>query len=188
LPKEERFQLCSADELARLAREGDLCVLDHLTRCYGERLFAIGRRHCRSLEDAEDAVQEALLSAGKKLESWRGDAPLEAWVGRMVANACHKLTRGRKNDPTLHTTEAEVEGGPSPELEARRAELATTLGEALLGLDPRDRVIVLLAETEDWTGPQIAEKMGMTPAAVRQRLSRARTKMRGQIVTQGFQL
>jgi RNA polymerase sigma-70 factor (ECF subfamily) len=175
------FQVCDPDELARLAREGDVAVLDSLTRCYGERLFAIGRRHCRDQEDAEDAVQDALLSAGMNLQSYRGDSALEAWVGRMVANACHKMTRGLKNSDALHVTEVDLEGGDSPELAARRAELARELGEALLELPPKDRVIVLLAETEDWTGPQIAEKLEMTPAAVRQRLSRARLTLQAKI-------
>jgi len=182
----EKFTICSPGELARLAREGDVKVLDNLTRCYGERLFAIGQRHCRNTEDAEDAVQEALLSAARNLDSWRGDGALQAWVGRMVANACHKLMRGQKNDPSLHASDVDVEGEDSPELEARRAELANTLGEALLSLGPQDRVIVLLAEAEDWTGPQIADELQMSPAAVRQRLSRARSHLREMVQAADF--
>ncbi len=182
----ESLSVCDADELVRLARSGDLAVLDQLTRCYGERLLAIGRRHCRSTEDAQDAVQDALLSAGTHLEKWRGDGGLESWVGRMVANACHKMSRGQKNDPSLHDVESEVVSEQSPELDARRAELATALGHALLDLDPVDRAIVLLAEAEDWTGPQIAERIDLTPAVVRKRLSRSRTKLREKLVREDF--
>jgi RNA polymerase sigma-70 factor (ECF subfamily) len=56
--------------------------------------------------------------------------------------------------------------------------MSEILGQVLEELQPRDRVIILLAEAEDWTGPEIAEKLGMTPGAVRTRLSRARTRVR----------
>jgi len=177
----ERFTICDTAELARLARTGDFAALDGLTRCYGARLFAIGRRHCRDQQEAEDAVQDALVSAAQNLETWRGDGALEAWVGRMVANACHKITRGQKNQWHTHSTDIELATDVSPEVSIQQAELAEMLGEALLELPPVDRVIVLLAETEDWTGPQIAEHLELSPAAVRKRLSRARQQLRERV-------
>ena len=175
----ERVGLCEPQDLARMAREGDIEALERMTRCFGERLQRVGRRYCRDAEQAEDAVQDALLSAGTHLRDFRGEGSLEGWLVRMVANACHHMRRGRKNDPALHATEIDLSTpADTPEDLAVRGELTESLGDALQKLEPRDRAILILAEAEDWTGPQIAEELGMTAGAVRTRLSRARTRMR----------
>jgi RNA polymerase sigma-70 factor (ECF subfamily) len=124
-------------------------------------------------------MQDALLSAGKHLQNFRGEGSIEGWLVRMVANACHHIRRGRKNDPTLHDVSTVLTAGSaSPEDTAQAGELSTALGEALLSLSPEDRTIVLLAEGEGWTGPEIAERTELSPGAVRVRLSRARAKLR----------
>ena len=171
--------LCDPHELVSLVKKGDIEALDRMTRCYGERLLAVGRRYCRNEEDAHDAVQDALLSAGRNLTSFRGDGSLEGWLVRMVTNACFRMRRGRKNDPSLHDHDAVLPADDdSPEAMAGRLQLAEAIGRALEELSPKDRLILLLAEAEDWTGPQIAERMGMTPGAVRTRLTRARARLR----------
>lgn len=174
-----------AHALARLARAGDLAALDALTRAAGDRLLAAGRRYCASQADAEDAVQDALVAAGTHLADWRGEGPLEGWVVRMVARACARMRRGRKNDPRWNLRDVDVAGGTDPESEARRAELAGRLGAALATLAPEDRAILLLAEAEGWTGPEIAAETGLSPEAVRARLSRARRRLRAQLADLG---
>jgi len=181
-PKHLHSRLCSPTELADLARAGDIEVLDRATRCFGQRLLAIGKRHCRSESDAEDAVQDALASAGEHLEDWRGDGKLESWLGRIVVNACRRMRRGRKNDPTTHVRDAElVTDDPHPELRAARTELAETLSQALVDLGPKDRAIVLLSDVEGWKGPEIAKRLNMSPGSVRTRLSRARARLRDKL-------
>jgi RNA polymerase sigma-70 factor (ECF subfamily) len=172
-------QYCDTQKLIEMMRANDLEALDRMTRCFGRRLLDVGRRYCRTEAEAEDAMQDALLSAGKHLQDFRGEGSVEGWLVRMVANACHHLRRGRKNDPTLHdvsyvlTTEKST-----PEDSAQAGELSQALGKALLALQPQDRTIVLLAEAEGWTGPEIAERVGLSAGAVRVRLSRARAKLR----------
>ena len=186
--------MCDPGEMIAQVRAGDLGALDRMTRCYGERLLAVGRRYCRDSDQAQDAVQDALLAAGQALTSFRGDGSLEGWLVRMVANACHRMRRGRKNDPALHVAAADAEPGAlhtdeaSPEESATRLELAETIGAAMLELEPKDRLILLLAEAEDWTGPQIADELGMTPGAVRTRLTRARARMRSSLTAAGADL
>lgn len=170
---------CEPAELVALMRAGDLAALERMSRCYGERLVQIGRRYCRTAEDADEAVQDTYVQAGKHLARFRGEGSVEGWLVRMVINACRQKARGRKNDASLHTTEAELsDGREGPEALAGRGELAQALGEALLVLSADDRVLVILSDAEGWTGPEIAEKTGMTPGAVRTRLSRARRRLR----------
>ncbi|MDP2311895.1 MAG: sigma-70 family RNA polymerase sigma factor [Pseudomonadota bacterium] len=175
---------CAPGHLARLLRGGDIAALDHLTRCHGERLLSVGRRHCPTNEDAHDAVQDALLAVGEHPDAWRGEGPPEAWVARMVAHACHRRCRGRKNDPALHETDVDVgDDRGDPEASVARGEALRTLVEGMDALAPEDRALLLLADAEDWTGPEIAAHTGLSAAAVRKRLSRARDKLRAALAT-----
>ena len=170
---------CDPRRLLELVRAGDTSSLDQITRCYGARLMAAGRRHCRTSSEAEDAVQDALLIASRELESFRGEGSLEGFLVRIVARACRRISRGRKNDPTLHDVEhSPVDSASSPEAEAERRELGAALDQLLLALEPTDRAILLLAELEDYTGPQIAAELRLSAGAVRTRLTRLRKRLR----------
>jgi len=168
-----------------MVRAGEIEALDRMTRCYGERLLTVGRRYCRDEDRAQDAVQDALLSAGEHLEDFRGDGSLEGWLVRMVANACHRMRRGRKNDPKWNAELDELGAPPaevdSPEQGALRGELAVALGDALLRLEPKDRALLLLSDGEGWKAPELAESLDMSPGALRTRLSRARKRLREEL-------
>jgi len=165
--------------MVRLMKAGDLTALDRITRCFGQRLLAVGRSRCRDEDDAQDAVQDTLLQAGRHLADFRGDGSLEGWLVRMVANACWRMRRGRKNDPGLHDTEAVLtDPAGSPEEAAAVGQLAEALGRVLGELSPDERSLLLLADGEGWTGPEIAERLGITPGATRVRLHRVRAKVR----------
>ncbi|TNE84024.1 MAG: sigma-70 family RNA polymerase sigma factor [Deltaproteobacteria bacterium] len=175
-------ELCHPDKMIAAAKRGDLTVLEEMTHCYGQRLAAEGRRRCRTPEEAEDAVQDALLSAGQHLTDFRGEGSLEGWLVRMVANACHRLRRGRKNDPTLHVFDKVLEADQaSPERQVAEGELLGVLAEVMEELSPTDRLILLLAEGRGDTGPEIGEELGLTAQAVRSRLSRARKRVRAEL-------
>ncbi|MDF3069243.1 MAG: rpoE3 [Polyangiaceae bacterium] len=162
----------------QLVRQGSADALDQITRCYSERLMAAGRRHCRTHTEAEDAVQDALVSAAQHLTELRDDSRLEGWLVRVVASACRRLSRGHKNAPGVAAEERELTSDASdPEEEAARRELARLLESRLLELPPRDRSILLLAELEGFSSARIAAELGMTDGAVRVRLSRLRARL-----------
>jgi RNA polymerase sigma-70 factor (ECF subfamily) len=170
---------CDPEHLTALVRSGDPRALDRITRCYGDRLLAAGRRHCRTVDEAEDAVQDALVTASKKLDTFRGEGSLEGWLIRIVASACRRMSRGRKNSVELHDDRVELlVGASSPESEAGQHELGDVLAEALLELDPEDRLILLLSEVDGFDAPEVAARVGTTPGAVRTRLSRIRGRLR----------
>jgi RNA polymerase sigma-70 factor (ECF subfamily) len=172
---------CSPERLMQLVRAGTghQQALDQITRCYSERLLEAGRRHCRTGSEAEDAVQDALITAAEHLTELRDDSKLEGWLVKVVASACRRIGRGRKNDHGLHD-EAAGELQPSehdPEAELARRELGLLLEQELLTLPPRDRSILLLAELEDFSTAEIARELGMSEGAVRTQLSRLRRRM-----------
>lgn len=170
---------CSPERLMRLVREGHGSALDQITRCYSQRLLEAGRRHCRTGSEAEDAVQDALVTAAEHLAELRDDHKLEGWLVKVVASACRRIGRGRKNDAGLHehgAGEAQP-GDDDPEAELGRRELGLLLEQELLALVPRDRSILLLAELEDFSAAEIGSELGMTEGAVRTQLSRLRSRL-----------
>ena len=169
---------CDAEQLVSLVLSGDQKALDEITRCFGARMVSAGRKACQNSQDADDAVQDALLAAGTNLSSFRGDGSLEGWLVRMVINACHRMHRGKKNDPHLHGSEEEPTSLDNPETSAAQGEMIERVGKALLALSPADRVILLLAEAEEWTAPEIAKALSLSAVAVRSRLMRARKKVK----------
>lgn len=179
MPALSSDDVCNPDRLTALVKSGDPRALDHVTRCYGDRLLAAGRRHCRTADEAEDAVQDALVAAATKLDSFRGDGSLEGWLVRIVASACRRMSRGRKNSASLHDDKVDLlVATTSPESEAGEHELGEALSAALLELDPDDRLIVLLSEVDGFDAPEVAVRVGLTPGAVRTRLSRIRGRLR----------
>jgi RNA polymerase sigma-70 factor (ECF subfamily) len=170
---------CDAEVLKALVRRRDPSALDRLARCYGERLLRAGRRHCRTGEEAKDAVQDTFITAAARLQDFRGDGNLEGWLVRIVASACRRMSRGQKNDPARHEDElALLDPGHSPEAEAAQNEVAHWLHRALLELPAGDREILLLASVEGMEGPEIAAHLQVSPGALRVRLHRARTRLR----------
>jgi RNA polymerase sigma-70 factor (ECF subfamily) len=163
----------------RLVRQGDSEALDQITRCYSQRLLEAGRRHCRTRAEAEDAVQDALLVASEHLSELRQDGSLEGWLVSVVASACRRIGRGRKNDGALHVTEPAVDlaAQGDPEDDAARRELLELLDRTLLELSAADRSIVLLAELEDFSAAEIGAELGLSEGAVRTRLSRLRARI-----------
>jgi RNA polymerase sigma-70 factor (ECF subfamily) len=168
---------CSPERLMRLYREGHAQALDQITRCYSQRLLEAGRRHCRTLSEAEDAVQDALISAQEQLGALRDDHKLEPWLVKVVATACRRISRGLKNAAALDAEQIELFSDEDPERDAARRELGMALERLLLTLSPVDRSIVLLAELEDFGAAEIAAELGMTAGAVRTRLSRLRATL-----------
>ncbi len=175
--------LCDPEVLVALVRAGRREALDRMTRCYGARLIAVGRRQCSDADQARDAVQDALVAAAEHLTDFRGDGSLEGWLSTMVTRACRRMQRGRKNDPALHAelSPQTVGQAPLPDELAAQARLAGALDTALLTLPPDDRAMVLLADVDGWRATEIAEAMAMTDGQVRTRLSRARRRLRDEL-------
>jgi RNA polymerase sigma factor (sigma-70 family) len=137
-----RCHECRPDLIAELVRAGDMAALDRISRCYGAHLLAVGRRVCRDHERARDAVQDALLAAGERLDQYRGEGSVEGWLVAMVANACRSGQRGRKDQAEWNRPldeESPTCAGDRPDDGAARSELAEALEAALADLPPRGR-------------------------------------------------
>lgn len=176
---------CDSESLLLLMRAGDIQALDRLSTCYGPRLASVARRRCRRPEDAEDAVQLALLEAGRARARWAGVRDPLAWLATLVSRSCGRLNRGAANDPDRHNADVELPCTcASPEAQAADHELGEQISRGLARLSRTDRVVLLLA-AEGWTGPEIATELGLSADAVRSRLKRARRSVAESLASDG---
>lgn len=181
--------------LIQAAQQGDLDAFNRLVLAYQDMLYAQAYRMINEPAVAEDATQDAFISAYRNLKSFRGGS-FKAWLLRIVTNACYDELRRRKRRPTtplepLDQDEEEIESphwladpGESPEDAAERAELADALQDCLQGLSPEFRSVVILVDIQGMNYQDASEAVGTALGTVKSRLARARLKLRDCL--QGF--
>ena len=148
-------------------------------------------RFLRSEEDAQDAVQEAFLSAFRAIDRFQGDSRISTWLHRIVVNASLMRLRTRRRKPEQSIEEllprfledghvevptAPWKAGADQLLESR--ESRDQVREAIGQLPENYRTVVLLRDIEEFDTDQTAEALGISRAAVKTRLHRARQALR----------
>lgn len=179
----------SADELAALvaaAKGGDRRAFDEIVQATSADTYALALRLTANEEDAKDVVQEAYLRAYRGLRRFRGEASFTTWLYRITANcASTQLTkRSRHRHEDLDGEAAEVRDqrpDVDPERRAEGALLRGQVTEALEMLPPRLRTVVVLRDVYDLPHEAIAAELGISEAAAKVRLHRARVRLRAQL-------
>ena len=99
-------------DLLRAHVAGDSAAFDTLVRRHRDRLWAVALRTLGDREEAADAVQDALISAFRSADSFRGDSAVTTWLHRIVVNACLDRVRRRKSRPTVELPEVDLPAAP----------------------------------------------------------------------------
>lgn len=172
-------------------RAGEDAAFDELVRLTGGRLLAVARRMLQCEDDAQDAVQEAFLSAFKSLDRFDGRSRLTTWLHRITVNACLMKLRSQRRRPERPISgmlpEFLADGhqknpsrpwnhAPDPGIETQ--EVRTLVRTKILELPEMYRVVLLLRDIEELDTDETAAVLGITPAAVKTRLHRARQALR----------
>jgi RNA polymerase sigma-70 factor (ECF subfamily) len=159
---------------------------------YGDRLLAVARRLLRSAEDAADAVQDAFVSALAARRSFQGDSTVYTWLYRIVVNVCLMKLRSRpraKCMPLERLLQASDDGGgchqrpfsrrgERAEADLEREELRVAVRACIDKLPDDFRTILMLRDIEQLDTDRTAELLGLSRAAVKTRLHRARQALR----------
>lgn len=171
---------CDDEALKQRITAGDSDALDALFRCSKDALTRYLRSRCGDVSDADDALQNTFESATRFIEGYRGDASPRGWLFRVAANACSRLRRGKKNAPALHEPigTREFVDAAAPDPEARVLSRVDAVFAAIAQLEPTDRAIILLRDGDGVSTREAAEKLGLSEAAVKSRLHRARSAVR----------
>jgi RNA polymerase sigma-70 factor (ECF subfamily) len=168
-------------DLVRSAKQGDKDAFTSLVLRYGDRLYSVAYRILRDASRAEDAVQQAFLTAWRELRSLRDDDRLEAWLYRLLVNACFaEIRHTRRWQPGLRViTDPEV--GPATEDTQASVALRDELERAFRRLSGEQRAVLAMHHYLGLSGAEIAETLGLSPGTVRSRLHYARQQMRAAI-------
>lgn len=182
----EEVTLEERDLLDRLRRD-DEGAYEELVRAVGGRLLAVARRISRTEQDAEDAVQEAFLSAFRSLPQFDGRSSLSTWLHRIVVNAAVRRARAsaRRNessiDALVHRFDASGDYADRPQPWAHtpddphtRLQTREALTRAIDELPDEYRTVILLRDVYGHESRAVAASLGISDALVRQRLHRAR--------------
>lgn len=170
--------------LLTAARQGDHAALGALLEKHQKRVFGFGVKMCGDSEDAKDVAQETLLTMARSVRDFRGDASLTTWLYTVARSFCIKKRRRAKGAPEHHepldhaTREGASEPAPTPEQMLLGRETRETVATALDQLEPEAREVVILRDIEGLSAAEVAEVTGLSVAAVKSRLHRARAALR----------
>ncbi len=171
--------------LIEYAKDGDLTAFNRLALTYQDIAYGVAYRIMGDPAAAEDATQDALISAYKSLHSFRGGS-FKSWLLRIVTNRCYDELRRYKRRPQFSLDEKSEETDayayiqsdePTPERAHQRQELTRAIERCLQGLPEDQRVAAVLRDVEGYDYAEIADIMGSSLGTVKSRLNRARKKM-----------
>ncbi len=182
--------------LARTAA-GDRDAFDALVARHHGAVNRLARTLTRSTAAADDVTQETFLSAWRHAGGFQGTGSVRGWLLTIAHHAAGRHRRLRAGEPTdpLPLEDLGLAAGygaepaapgPTPETGAAEAERRRALEAALGTLPEADREILVLRDLEGLTGPEAAEALGLTLAAMKTRLHRARLKLMAALRQGGF--
>jgi len=175
-------------KLIRAGQRGNAEAVETLFRRYQRPLFQTALRVLGNSEDAEDALQDGLLSAYRNLKRFEGRSQFSTWLTRIVINAALMKRRSAKSRPAisldeppreddLPATEKFADDGPDPEQVYASTELREMINENLDELSPLLRSAFVLREVHGYSTGEAARKLGVTENTLKARLWRARHQL-----------
>jgi RNA polymerase sigma-70 factor (ECF subfamily) len=173
------------DDLLAAAQAGDSRALDRLVVLHRQGVYRYGLHVCRTTEDAEDAVQEALWAATRAIQTFRGAASsIASWLFTIVRRECLRLLDRQRRFPagqggTADDVTAQVVDPADLVATRRRIQL---LASALAELEPLHREVILLRDIQELSAPEAAARLGISIPALKSRLHRARVSLRDHVL------
>ena len=165
-------------DLVEAARRGDHEAFEVLATSAGDRLYALARLILRDVGMAEDAVQEALVRAWQQLPSLRDAERFDAWLHRLLVNACADQGRQRRRwSQQVRPLPVEPSIGDHSGSVADREQLERAFGR----LKPEQRAVVVLHHYSGFTAAEIARILEIPEGTARSRLHYATEAMRAAI-------
>ncbi|PYN10510.1 MAG: RNA polymerase subunit sigma [Candidatus Rokuibacteriota bacterium] len=178
--------------LVQALRQGEPAAAEQLVNTYGDRVYRLAIRITGLNEDAEEVAQDALWTAARKIDMFKGDAAFGSWLYRITANAAYQKLRARKGrqhelpweqllpalDEAGRHFEPMDDWSPRVDEHALQGELREVLTTAIEGLPPDYRTAFVMHDMEGLSNPEITETLGISLPAVKSRVHRSRLFLR----------
>jgi RNA polymerase sigma factor (sigma-70 family) len=183
-------------DLIQAAQSGDLESFNLLILRYQNLLFGIALRLLNDEDAASDAVQEALISAFRRFDTFRGDS-LRSWLARVVVNACYDEMRKKRRQHSVPLEQFNSDGEEietsywlidpesDPELQFETFELESAIQSSLNKLAPIYRLMLVLVDIEGLSYEEAAMAAHVPVGTVKSRLARARSQMQKSLQVAG---
>lgn len=176
------------ESLVRVAQRGDTRGFDELVRRYRDKVYRLCFKILRHEDDAEEAAQDAFLSAYRGIRNFKVESTFSTWMYRIATNASlMKYRKRREGHVSLEQSQGanpEGEGlqlpdwSTQPVTDLLNAETREVMEEGVERLSEDLRTVFLLRDIEGHSNTEVAEILEITVAAVKSRLHRARLLLR----------
>ena len=162
--------------LVKKAKDRDITAFSELYAMYSEDLYRFALYSLNSKEDAEDAVQEAVVRAYKTIGNLRDDSLFKSWLFKILSNECKSQLKKNKKNPDLLPEDDYIFliEDESAGTNFRSVELV----EALKSLTPPDGQIILLSIIGGFKSDELSKIYNLSPSTIRSRQKRALEKLR----------
>lgn len=160
---------------------GDPLAFETLVRRHRDRLWAVALRTTGDPEEAADSLQDALISAYRRAEQFRGDSAVTTWLHRIVVNASLDRLRRRAVRAAAPLPDdndnlpGAVVADPVDHMDRRDTQLVVTA--ALAELPEDQRAAILLVDVEGWSVEDAARQLGIPEGTVKSRCHRGRARL-----------
>lgn len=175
-PRPGRPDLDDATLVIR-AREDDISAFETLVRRYQQPVYRISLRVLSNPHDAADAAQDAFIMAWRRLHEVRSEQAFAAWLYRITLTTALSAARNRQAHTPLGEALGIADPADAPEQHMLAADLKAALKCALARLPAQQRACWILRELEGMSYQEAADVFGISAAAVRGRLYRARAQL-----------
>ena len=164
------------EQIVSAAQQGDPRAITTLVCDSHTHVQRFAHMLCSTPEDAEDAAQEALIVLYRKIGTLRATAALASWMFQIVRNECIRRSRATFRRPVLATqVEPSAEDAALVRLEIER------IVESISELPVEQRAVLVLRDIQGLSGAATAHALGLSRAAMKSRLHRARETLRSQL-------
>ena len=187
-PKQDKAE---EEQLVRDLQAGKSEVFDKLAALYQKKIYALSFNLTRNAMDAEDVVQEVLLTLFKKIHTFQGRSAFSSWVYRITVNTAYMKLRSKKKEKSISIEELYPAFSGSGFQQEKiqdwsehtesllfTNETRETIQKAVDLLPDKEKVVFLLRDVEGLSTEEVSEVLELTIPAIKSRLHRARLFLR----------